>query len=405
MIIKIIWYRVFQFVFNFGARVLPWRKAITVMGAGSRQRLPELLNKEGVSHPMVVTDPGLVKAGVVSKVTKCLEEAGIEYDLYDQVQPNPTVATVNEIQAKYIKGNCDSIIAIGGGSAMDAAKAAGARVVFPNRTVNQMGGLLRVWKKIPPFIAIPTTSGTGSETTIAALITDQETHHKYALMDLHLIPKYAVLDPELVQGLPPQITGPTGMDALTHAVEGYLCWTVTTKESRAFALEAIKLIYENLEKAYKDGSDLDARMNMMIASYKAGFAFTRAGVGNIHAIAHTLGGLYNTPHGVANAVIMPIVLEDYGSKVHKKLGIMAEWAGLGKRDGSLETDSKLAALFINSIRDMNERMGIDNHFDFIKEDDIPQMIKWALKECNPIYPVPVVYSPRHTYEIIKKIQG
>lgn len=384
------------------------------MGAGSIKRIPELLHKDsskgsgGISsgkHPMVVTDPGLMKAGVAGKVLQVLEDAGIEYTLYDQVQPNPTVDTVNEIQAKYIESNCNSIIAIGGGSAMDAAKAAGARVVFPNRTVNQMGGLLRVWKKIPLFIAIPTTSGTGSETTIAALITDSQTHHKYALMDLHLIPRYAVLDPELVVGLPPQITGPTGMDALTHAVEAYLCWTYTTKESRGFSLDAVKLIYENLEKAYSDGSDMDARMNMMIASYKAGFAFTRAGVGNIHAIAHTLGGLYNTPHGVANAVIMPIVLEDYGEKVYKKLAILAECAGLGTRDESSAKDKELAEKFIQSIRDMNKRMELPDHFDFIKEDDIPQMIKWALKECNPIYPVPVVYSPKHTAEVIKKVQG
>lgn len=405
MSIKFAYYRTFQFVFNFGARVLPWRKAIPIMGEGSIKRIPELLKKENVKQPMVVTDPGLMKAGVAGMVLDVLKDAGVNYALYDQVEPNPSTDTVDAIQKQFIENKCDSFVAIGGGSAMDAAKAAGARVVFPNKSVNQMGGLLKVWKKIPPFIAIPTTSGTGSETTIAALVTDSRTHHKYALMDLHLIPKYAVLDPDLTKGLPPQITGPTGMDALTHAVEGYLCWTVTTKESRAFALEAVKLIFENLEKVYDEGSDLNARLNMMIASYKAGFAFTRAGVGNIHAIAHTLGGLYGTPHGLANAVIMPIVLDDYGEKVYEKLAIMAEVAGLGTRDGSESTDSVLAKKFIESIRELNKKMDIPDHFDVIKDEDIPQMISWALKEANPIYPVPVLYDRKRAADVIEKIRG
>ncbi len=405
MNIKAPFYRVFQFVFNYGARVLPWRKAVPVIGQGSIKRIPELLKKEKVSRPLVVTDPGLMKAGVSGMVLDVLKNAGIKYDLFDQVEPNPSTDTVDSIQKIFFEKNCDSFVAIGGGSAMDAAKAAGARVVFPNRTVGQMGGLLKVWKKIPPFIAVPTTSGTGSETTIAALVTDSKTHHKYALMDLHLIPKYAVLDPDLTKGLPPQIIGPTGMDALTHAVEAYLCWTYNTRESKAFALDAIKLIFENLEKAYNDGNDMDARLNMMIASYKAGFAFTRAGVGNIHAIAHTLGGLYSTPHGLANAVIMPIVLEDYGSKVKKKLAIMAEAAGLGSRQGSETFDSELADIFVESIQNMNRRMNIPDHFDYIKEEDVPQMIRWALKEANPVYPVPVVYDKTRAAAVIRKVEG
>ena len=405
MSIKFAYYRAFQFVFNFGARVLPWRKAVPLLGEGSVKRIPELLEKEGTKHPLVVTDPGLMKAGVAGKILDVLKEADVSYELFDQVEPNPSTDTVDLIQKLFLEKNCDSFVAIGGGSAMDAAKAAGARVVFPRRSVGKMGGLLKVYKKIPPFIAVPTTSGTGSETTIAALVTDSKTHHKYALMDLHLIPKYAVLDPDLTKGLPPQITGPTGMDALTHAVEAYLCWTYNTRESKAFALEAVKLIFENLEKAYKDGSDLDARLNMMVASYKAGFAFTRAGVGNIHAIAHTLGGLYNTPHGLANAVIMPIVLEDYGSKVHKKLAIMAESAGLGQRDGTESKDADLAREFIKSIRDMNKRMEIPDHFDFIKDEDVPQMISWALKEANPVYPVPVLYDRKRAQNVIGRIKG
>jgi alcohol dehydrogenase class IV len=264
-----------------------------------------------------------------------------------------------------------------------------------------MGGLLRVWKRIPPFIAVPTTAGTGSETTIAALITDTDTRHKYAIMDLHLIPLYAVLDPELTENLPPPITAATGMDALTHAVEGYLCWTYSTKESAQSGLDAVKIIFANLENAYKNGHDLEARQAMMLASYKAGWCFTRAGVGNVHAIAHTLGGLYNTAHGLANAVILPIVLEDYGPKVYPKLAVLADAAGIGQACNAIP---EKARAFIAEVRAMNRRMGSPTGFDFIKAEDIPKMVKWADAEANPLYPVPVFYTKEHYREVIDKIR-
>lgn len=346
-----------------------------------------------------------MSAGVAHQVLDVLDEAGVNYALYNEVESNPSVNTVNKIRFIYNEERCDSFIAIGGGSSMDAAKGAAARVVRPGRTVNQMGGLMRVRTKIPPFFAVPTTSGTGSETTIAALITDTDTHHRYAIMDLCLIPKYAVLDPNLTKDLPANITAMTGMDALTHAVEAYLCWTCNTKESISFALEATRLIFENLERAYKNGNDLDARLQMMIASYKAGFAFTRAGIGNVHAIAHTIGGIYNTAHGLANAVILPIVIENYGEPVYGKLARLAEAAGIaavGSEDGS---DEKKAKAFIAEIRAMNKRMGIPKGFDFIQEKDIPQMITWALAEANPIYPVPVIFDRVRCRIVIEKVRS
>ncbi|MCL2181613.1 MAG: iron-containing alcohol dehydrogenase, partial [Treponema sp.] len=297
----VIFCRIFQFVFDLGARVLPWRKAVPIEGAGSIKKLPDILNEQKVKKPMLVTDNGLVKAGIAQRIIDVLGKAQFPYVVFTDVEPNPSVNTVNKIQRLYIEQGCDCFIALGGGSSMDAAKGAAARVVKPKKTVNQLGGLLRVLKKLPLFIAIPTTAGTGSETTIAALITDTDTHHKYAIMDLSLIPRYAILDADLTAGLPPAITAATGMDALTHAVEAYLCWTYNTRESIQFALDAVKIIFANLEKVYTNGSDIEARQAMLLASYKAGFAFTRAGVGNIHAVAHTLGGLYSTPHGLANA--------------------------------------------------------------------------------------------------------
>lgn len=394
------YYRGFQGVFNIGARCLNWRKPKLVTGAGSISAIPSLLSECDVKKVMLVTGPHIVKS-LGARLLKILDRAGIEYSVFSDVEANPSVATVEKIFRQYLDAGCQGFIAMGGGSPMDAAKAAAARVVNPRRSLNSMAGLLRVMKKLPPFIAVPTTSGTGSETTIAAVITDRETSHKYALMDLHLIPLYAVLDPELVVGMSPKTTSTTGVDALTHAVEAYICWTYNTRESLRDAEEAVTAIFVNLERAYRDGSDMNARAEMMVAAFKAGFAFTRAGVGNVHAIAHTLGGIYDTPHGLANAVILPIVLEDYGPAVYEKLSRLAEIAKV-KTTGS---DREKAEAFIAEIRNMNRRMGLPTGFDFIKDEDIPRMVNWALKEANPVYPVPVVYTKERCAAVIRRIRA
>ena len=392
------YYRSFQAVFNVGARALYWRKPIPISGIGSIKKIPDLLKKCKVKKVMVVTGPTIGKTLAPMVLTE-LDSAGIKYELFAGAESNPSVNTVNKIQKLYLDTGCQGFLAIGGGSSMDAAKGAAARVVHPNWEVGRMAGLLKVMKKIPPFIAVPTTAGTGSETTIAAVITDTDTHHKYAIMDLVLVPLYAILDPEMTRNLPQKVTSTTGMDALTHAVEAYVCWTYNTEESIRLAEEAVCEIFNYLERAYNDGNDMEARTQMLIASFKAGFAFTRAGVGNVHAIAHTLGGLYNTPHGLANAVILPIVLEDYGPAVYQKLAHLAELTGV-KYTG---TDEEKAKAFIAEIRAMNKRMNIPSGFDFIQEKDIPQMVEWALHEANPVYPVPVVYDKKRCEEVIRRI--
>jgi len=400
----ILFCRIFQFFFNIGARFLPWRKATPIEGPGSIDKIPELLHKLNSKKPMLVTDDGLVKAGIVERIIDVLGRAHFPYVVFTDVEPNPSIDTVNNIQKLYIEYNCDGFIALGGGSSMDAAKGAAARVVRPRKSIKQLVGLFKIRRKLPPFIAIPTTAGTGCETTIAALITDTQTHHKYAIMDLNLIPRYAILDAELTAGLPPAITAATGMDALTHAVEAFLCKTYNTRESIRFALDAVRIIFANLERVYVNGNDIEARQAMLLASYKAGFAFTRAGVGNIHGIAHTLGGLYNTPHGLANAVILPIVLDDYGKKAHRKLARLAETAELVKKGGSISNADK-AIIFIEAINAMNKRMGIPTGFNFIKSEDIPKMVNWANSECNPVYPVPVIFSKERFAKVIDKIRN
>ncbi len=397
--LKKCYYRSFQFVFNIGARCLPWRKPVVKKGSGSVDGIAKLLIAENMKKPLVVTDATIRKL-LVPDILASLERAGLSYAVFDAVEPNPTVAVCEQIREMYLAQGCDSFIAVGGGSPIDAAKGAAARIARPKRSLRQMSGLLKVGRKMPPFIAVPTTAGTGSETTIAAVLTDEKDHHKAAVMDLHLVPKYAILDPNLTVGLPSPITAATGMDALTHAVEAYLCWTYNTKESLRNAEEAVGLIFTYLERAYNDGNDLTAREEMLWASFLAGFAFTRAGVGNVHAIAHTLGGLYGTAHGLANAVILPIVLEDYGAKVYKKLARLADEAGIGGKD-----DKEKAEAFIAEIRAMNLRMGIPTGFAFIREEDIDTMITWALAEANPVYPVPVIYDRKRCRKVIQTIKN
>ncbi len=397
--IKRAYYRTFQGVFGVGEKFMPWRKPELVTGPGGIREIPRLLADAGVKKPLLVTGPNIVKT-IGKRILELLDEAGIACAVFSEVEANPSVVTAERIYLRYQENGCDGFIALGGGSPMDAAKAAAALCVRPGKRLTQLAGLLKVGRPIPPFIAIPTTSGTGSETTVAAVITDRETNHKYAIMDLHLIPHYAILDPELTVGLPPRTTATTGMDALTHAVEAYLCWTYNTRESIRDAQEAVQSIFVNLEKVYAHPEDINGRQEMMLAAFKAGFAFTRSSVGNVHAIAHTLGGFYNTPHGLANAVILPIVLEDYGEAAYPKLAQLAELAKV-KTCGTTEEKAKA---FIAEIRAMNRRMGMPTGFDFIKDEDIPTMVKYALAEANPVYPVPVVYDRERCAAVIRRIR-
>ena len=348
---------------------------------------------------LVVTDKGLMSLNLLDPMFEKLKEAGVEYVVYDGVQPNPTIPNIEAAREMYLKNGCEGFIAFGGGSSMDCAKVAAARVVKPNQTVRQMRGYLKVLKKLPPFFAVPTTAGTGSETTVAAVVTDPETHEKNAINDICLRPKFAVLDPELTVGLPPHITSTTGMDALTHAVEAYIGRS-NTKQTREQAEKATKLIFDNIEEAYNNGKDYEARANMLKGSYWAGCAFTRAYVGYVHAIAHNLGGLYGTPHGLANAVILPYVLEWYGDCIYPQLAKLADIVGI---TGSSEAEK--AQAFIAAIKKLNADMNIPTTFDFIKEEDLPTLIHRALKEGNPGYPVPRIMDYNDMEGVIRRFMA
>ena len=385
--------RTYQAAFGIGAKFLPWRKPICHTGAGKLADLGAILRENGAKKPLIVAsrrqcaDPAFLAAAADLPA----------YVTFSDVTPNPKIATVEQIAALYRAENCDSFVAIGGGSPMDAAKAAAARVVRPKKTVAQLGGLLKVHRKLPLFIAVPTTAGTGSETTIAAVVTD-ENHHKYAVNDLCLIPHHAILDPALTVSLPASITAQTGMDALTHAVEAYIGKFYNTAETRRCAESAVVDIFRYLKPACLDGGDLEAREKLLLASFNAGVAFTRASVGNVHAIAHTLGGLYDIPHGLANAVLLPVVLRDYGAAAHKPLARLAELVGI-----DCATEQAKAEAFIDAIFQMNAELGIPDGFTVIQDADLPQMAAWASAEANPTYPVPVIYDKSRFIAVIRQV--
>lgn len=395
---KKLYCRTFQVAFKILMPLLPYREP---------QKLDSILDiktelkRNKLSSPLIVTDKGILSAGLVKPLEDDLKNAGLNVTIFDDTVPNPTITNIENGLKLYLKHNCDSLIAFGGGSAIDCAKGIGARVARPKKKVEDMKGLLKVGKKLPTLFAIPTTAGTGSETTLAAVITDSRTHHKYPINDFNLIPKYAVLDESLTVNLPPHITATTGMDALTHAVEAYIGKS-TTKYTRDCALKACKIIFDNLEHVYDNPTDLKGREKMLNAAYLAGIAFTRSYVGYVHAIAHSLGGKYNTPHGLANAVILPIVLKEFGSSVYKKCKEIAVYCKLAKETD----DAKLATeKLIKKIEKMNKHFDLPTHFDFIEENDIDELVSHAEKEGNPLYPVPILWDKKKFSEVYKKVKN
>jgi alcohol dehydrogenase class IV len=322
--------------------MLPWRQPELIKGEDCFDKMIAIIKDSGINSVLLVTDGNLTKLGLHKGILEAGEKAGVKIAVYDKTVPNPTIDNIEASLAMYKENNCGAIITLGGGSSMDCAKVTGARVANPNKTVKHMKGVLKVGKKLPLLFAIPTTAGTGSETTLAAVICDAQTHEKFVLNDPVLIPRYAILNPSLTTGLPKHITSTTGMDALTHAVEAYIGKS-TTKQTRAMSEDAVRLIFKYLKTAYDDGKNIEARENMLLASYEAGVAFTRAYVGYVHSLAHALGGMYGTPHGLANAVILPYVLDYFGESVYKPLAKLADCAGITK-DG--ETDEQKAKSFM-----------------------------------------------------------
>lgn len=397
--LKVAYYRAYQKVMKVMLYFLDWSEPQLLTGPGSIRKLPAVIKEKGIGKVMIVTDKGLMSLNLLDGLFEELKNAGISYVVYDGVQPNPSIENIEEAREMFVTNGCEAMIAFGGGSPMDCAKAACARVVRPNKTIPQMRGVMKVMHKLPPFFAVPTTAGTGSETTVAAVVSNTQTHEKYAINDPCLRPKFAVLDPELTTGLPQKITSTTGLDALTHAVEAYIGKS-NVPSTRDYAEKATKLIFENLETCYNDGKNVEARGQMLLASFYAGMAFTRAYVGYVHAIAHNLGGMYGIPHGLANAVILPHMLDEYGSAIYPQLAKLADIVGIQG-----QTVEEKAKGFIAEIKAMNERMSIPTGFEQIKDEDVPTIVERAMKEAHPLYPTPVIFDADRLTQIVKSLKA
>lgn len=386
--------RVFQFGFRLAMPFLPYRIPEQMDGL---DEIPALFKERGIDSALLVIDANVRKLGLTRDFENLLDAEGIKASVYEQANPNPTIENVENARLVYIEGNAQAIVAIGGGSAMDCAKVCGARIACPKKPVHKMKGVMKILKKTPLLIAVPTTAGTGSEVTLAAVITDGETHHKYPINDFNLIPDIAVLDPKLTLGLPGNVTSTTGLDALTHAVEAYIGGS-TTNFTEEMSIEAVKLINENLETAVFNGSDVTARRKMLRAAYAAGASFTRSYVGYVHGVAHSLGGKYGIAHGLANAVILPVFLRIYGKSCEIKLADLAIKAEVVPKDTPKE---EAAEKFIRRIEELNKKFDLPSGFPEIKEEDIPLMAMNADKESNPLYPVPMLMDAKELEKVYR----
>jgi alcohol dehydrogenase len=395
--IKHFFYRLYQKMMVLVVKIVPNKKQKLING-DLEQITPEL-TKLDLKKYLVVTDNGIVKAGLLAKLTMILDNLKLDYKIYDKTLPNPDIKAIDEAVDAYHQASAQAIIAIGGGSPIDLAKVVAAKVARPDIPIIKMKGILKVLKKIPPLIVIPTTSGTGSEVTIAAVVSNHETKSKFAIIDPNLLPDIVVLDPKLTLGMPPFITATTGLDALTHGIESYL-GNSNTSETKSYALDAIKLVFDNILTAYQQPSNLEARRNMQIAAYKAGYAFTRAYVGNVHAMAHALGGHYDVVHGLVNAMLMPHVFRSYGLEAQIKLASIARHLNLTNNP-----DNAVASkVMIEALESLNDKLGIPKNIKgIVKEKDLPHLIDHAYKEANPFYPVPRIFTRLDFEKLFREI--
>ncbi len=380
-------------------RFLPIPQPTILVGPGSSRRLGQTIAGFGHGKILIVTDSIISKLGLLDDLTGALTAGGAEYVIFDAITPDAPIPLIEEGIDFYWEHGCDAIVAFGGGSSMDASKAIAAAVSNPGKTLRELAGYFKGLNTPVKIYAVPTTAGTGSEVTVAAVISDPETQTKLVIVDTRLVPKMAALDPCLMTGLPPHITAATGIDALTHAIEAFVGhWASPTTDD--MALSAVGLIFDNLRVAYSDGKNLDAREKMALAATYAGFAFTRANVGYVHAIAHQFGGKYHTPHGLANAIMLPLVLKYSLPAITDRLALLAVRAKLGKAS---EPDDVLAQKFLDAVDQLNRDLGIPTFLAALKESDIPQLAEAACREAKTGYPVPRYMTQAVCEDIIRQV--
>lgn len=380
-------------------RFLPIPQPTLLVGPGSSGRLGQAVAGFGHSKLLIVTDSMISKLGLLDDLTNALTAGGAEYVVFDAITPDAPIPLIEAGIDFYWEHGCDAIVAFGGGSSMDASKAIAAAVSNPGKSLRELAGYFKGLQTPVKIYAVPTTAGTGSEVTVAAVISDPKTESKLVIVDTRLVPKMAALDPCLMTGLPPQITAATGIDALTHAIEAFVGhWANPYTDD--MALSAVGLIFENLRVAYSDGKNLEAREKMSLAATYAGLAFTRANVGYVHAIAHQFGGKYHTPHGLANAIMLPLVLKYSLPAITDRLALLAVRAKVGRKN---EGDEVLAQKFLDAVEQLNLDLGIPTFLAALKESDIPRLAEAACHEARTGYPVPRYMTQAVCEDIIRQV--
>ena len=379
-------------------RMLPIPQPTLLVGAGSSRRLGQAVAGFGHRRVLVVTDKVIAQLGLLKPLVEALEAGGVAVAVFDEITPDAPIPLIERGIAAYREHDADTMVAIGGGSSMDAAKAIAIAVANPRKSLRGLAGYYKGLRSPGPIYAVPTTAGTGSEVTVAAVIADPERMSKVVIVDTRLVPRMAALDPALMTDLPAPITAATGIDALTHAVEAYVGhWA--TPHTDGLALAAVGLVFENLRTACREGGNLEARENMALASTYAGMAFTRANVGYVHAIAHQFGGRYHTPHGLANAIVLPHVLRFSLPAVTERLAQLAVRVKLGDAD---ERDDLLAQRFIEAVEALCADIGIPTTLAALKSGDIPAIARAALAEGQG-YPVPRYMTQAQCEALIRQL--
>lgn len=395
--LKHLLYRGYTNGLKVAAYVLPLPKPTLFSGPGSIHELTEAIADLGFKKLILVTDEGLVKIGMAEQVSESARTRGLDVALYAEVKPDPTYDQVERGLNVYLESGCDAILALGGGSAMDCAKVIAARVTN-KKSIKRLAGLFRVWRTPAPLFVIPTTSGTGSEVTVAAVVSEPDTHHKTPLMDPKLVPLMAALDANLLVGLPAKITADTGIDALTHAIEAYISRNATT-ETKAYSVAAIKLIFQYLPRAVEEGSDIQARQKMAMASYYAGLAFTKASLGYVHAFAHNLGAKYGLPHGMANGLALLPVLRFSFSEIEPQLTALSE-ALMDVQSEAMPN----AQAFLERLEGLYNEIGIEQTSSLLKTSDTDELVTLILKEAHWNYPVPKFMNEEECAQLLAEIR-
>ena len=391
--------RLFMKLLKLSVPLLGMRQPELLDGPGSSLQLVDRIADQGITRLLVVTDAVLRELGLLKEIEQALQTRGVDYVIFDGVTPDPSIAQIEMGLAMLKTHRSEAVLAVGGGSPIDAGKMIAVRATN-HKPIEKMSGLMKVRKAMLPMFAVPTTAGTGSETTFAAVVSDPEKGAKFPVADPKLVPNIAALDGNLAVGLPAAVTAATGMDALTHCVEAYLS-DIADDESDAWVLKATKAIFEHLPAACEDGAgDVARRQALALAAFQAGQAISAAGVGYIHAIAHNVGARYHTPHGLANAIIMPYVLDFSRPVCVKRLARLAEAAGVAK---SGDSDELLADKFIQAIRDLNQRFGIPQTLEKLVPADIPGIVQAAMKEASFTYSVPRYMRREDCTAILQKM--